>query len=100
MDEQFKRTMERIWHRYYEAGENEKMPPDTLGIFNECFTYGCNAAFNERQKEIDELKAKLELAVSYLKEAKRIFRPNTTNSHVDDFIDRYDKAHLTEKEYE
>ena len=69
MDEQFERAMEEVWDKYYNAGQNEKMPPDTLGIFNECFTYGCNAAYTERQKEIDELKGKLEVAKEALENA-------------------------------
>jgi len=41
-------------------------------------------------RENIELRAKLETAIRFLKEGKALFRPNTTNSFVDDFIAGYE----------
>jgi hypothetical protein len=41
-------------------------------------------------KECDALRARLSEAISYLREGKAMFAPNTTNSHVDVFLARYD----------
>jgi len=40
--------------------------------------------------ENESLRELLQLAVQYLKEGKAKFRPNTTNSFVDDFIAKHD----------
>ena len=45
----------------------------------------CIALLRER----DDLKSLLEEAVSYLRQGKAKFAPNTTNSHVDIFLARF-----------
>ena len=53
--------------------------------------WGLPASYSLLKTEVSELKYKLNEAVKLLKEGKRQFTPNTTNSTVDDFIERHSK---------
>lgn len=49
----------------------------------------CTCYVYDLQQEITHLRADLMLAIKYLKEAKAKHAPNTTNSFVDDLINKY-----------
>ena len=59
---------------------------DVLPSENNSKLYASSGA----QAEIDRLSALLQEAVGYLREAKCSFAPNTTNSLVDTFLERFD----------
>jgi hypothetical protein len=40
-------------------------------------------------ERIRELEKELKIAVRFLNEGKQKFTPNTTNSHVDDFLEKH-----------
>ena len=46
-------------------------------------------ALKEARAKILQLEGEIEIAVRYLKEGKARFSPGTTNSFVDDFIERH-----------
>lgn len=60
---------------------------------DDLFSLACKYADEATKAEsrVSELENELSTAVKYLKEGKKRFAPNTTNSHVDEFLKKYEK---------
>jgi len=106
MDEKFERAMDKTWIKFSQENPKQK------GIYWRAMFFGARVAYTERQKEIDEkdreieeLKGKLEVATSELKECKIDFEMSIEYKGVNvvapDRIERtLKKIQLAEKESE
>jgi len=54
--------------------------------------------YEKLQRENESLKAQLALAVKFLREGKRLFTPDTTNSDVDEFLKRHKETKASGEE--
>jgi len=63
MDEKFERAIDKTWIKFSQENPKQK------GIYWRVMFFGARVAYTERQKEIDELKGKLEVAKEALENA-------------------------------